>query len=331
MSEVPFQTGFELSERGVRAKEKGTSDSQKQLADVMARSLQELFKNHRAFGSWMVVQFILMIVYGAAFTWLTIAGYAWVIERFGWPLWILYAYVLLPIVVLAIWIKLRLGGWVKQIPLDRTQSPPVIRFVELNMAIGSGWAGYAFILGMILGTHAGLLHCAPDHGGLDKDNSGQECLLITIDNVSHGVFDAACQQCGLPRHDAVTHSQMSKWIFVLISISFDLAVVGLVVSLWKRRRVHHLATLYRTYAAPLDYNDLKDFLRKACYHSRSWSSAVHDEFVFFCIVEKYLSGRFTQCRELAGLFPDIGVPLEIQELFKDAKGQRLIPTAEENI
>lgn len=327
MSEAPFRPGFEVTARGFQSTPKEPTDAQQRLADIMSRSLVRLFRTHRAFGIEMVVALASCVACGWVISWLLVAVYAQVVGWLGLPVWLLYAYVLFPIIALAVWIEVRSRGWVGQIRFDSSQSRPLITFERLTLAIGAGWAGYAVIIGIVLGTHAGLIHRAADHCGLTSDPGWRTCLLIAADNASHGTIDVVARQFGLPRHDPLEHSRTSKTIFLLISISIDATVIALAIALWKRRKVRHLAETFKGYAAPLDYEDLRQYLRQVCYRSRSWSNVYHDEFVFFCIVEKYLSGSFGQCRELAGLFPDIDLPDEIRGLFTDGRGQPLLPTA----
>lgn len=219
-------------------------------------------------------------------------------------------------------------GLLEHITLAGTPDKRFVEFERLGIAIGYGWTVYSLLLGSMIGIQVQLLFLTPDHGGLDISGEWQQCSGIAVDNVCHGVFLDACELYDVRFGERVTHSRMSATFFFLFRTASDALVIILIAALWYRRKVVHLATKLDPLLKDPSPKALRAYLKKVRTGRRKgWASAYLDEFVFFYLVEKYLSNRPGQCKELGQLFSEISIPLEVREMFKNPKGECLLLSA----
>jgi len=326
-SDDRLRAGFTIGESGPETK-LPESPAQVKIRELMIESLRLLRTDY-----WSLrLGFVFAIFYlalGAVLGVLAVTLVGWMVQQFNGPSWIIYTIASIPLAGTLVLILRWKYELYSRIYYEVIGKAPHVRFSRFDAAMGLAWPGYALILGSVIGIQAQLLHSTTDHWGLTISGDWLQCVTISLDNVCHGDSLEACSLQELRFSRPITHSKTSATLFFLFRFACDALVIILCCALWSRRKVAHLAVTIDRYLVEPNSKNLIAYLRHVCYKSKSWAKAYHDEFLFFCLVEKYLSRRYQECRLLMGLFPEANIPQEVLKWFVDAKGRPLTPIPNE--
>jgi hypothetical protein len=236
-----------------------------------------------------------------------------------------YAVGLLPLSLVVLFCQMVRFGFGDSVRVDNRGGSQQLIFDQFDIALGATLYGLAFFLGVGLGVQTSLLHYTSDHVAVPGYAGGWwDSLSLTLDNLFHGVFIYVCELYDWHLAHRVNHSTWSATVFLAFRLSYDVIIIIMVVALFQRRRVGHLMRKANDLVASPTPRKLVEYLRACCYGGLGWAKTYHDEFIFFCLVEKYLSGQYEECRVLGELFPDIGIPEGVRALFIDPAGRRLL-------
>lgn len=309
----------------------GLGASQAALYGLLVAGFQRLRAGHSSlfpvlcFGSPLglavgfgISSLLILIVYGL----LRLATYF-----AAWPMSLFYAFVL---VLLAL--SLGMALFLRYVGGDRIQlkhEDGLARRIHLDRiddSLGDGAPiGIAGLIGFAFGLQTHGLYFHGDHLGLHIDGTWWECFLLSVNNLFHGMFLGLADLYKLNLAPPVEQSWGAMTLFAAFRVTVDAFLFFLVVALLYRHRVRHLVTSADALTAAPAPDKLIEYLRKACYQNTRWRKTFPEEYVFLCLCEKYLSGKFDECRVLGELFPDLELPTEVRALFVAPDGAALLP------
>src|SRR5262245_10200723 len=295
------------------------------LYTIVVNGLRALHKDYNPVGSTLLL-ILFSVALGLGMGVGFIALVHWIGDWFGGcPNWVLYAVGLLPLSLVVLFCKMVQFGFGDSVRVDTRAGVQQLVFDQFDIALGATLLGLAFFLGVGLGVQTSLLHYTSDHCTVPGFQGRLwDSMALTLDNLFHGVFIYICELYRWHLAHRVDHSNWSATVFLAFRISFDVIIIIMVVALFQRRRVAHLMSKAADLIIAPTPRKLVDYLRASCYGGLGWSKTYHDEFIFFCLVEKYLSGKYEECRVLAELFPDVGIPQNVRALFVDPDGRPLL-------
>ena len=122
-------------------------------------------------------------------------------------------------------IDLLAGPLWKRIRLGRLEFP----FDQRRL----GWT--TGCLAALFGLQAGLINLSDGHAGLSAAHGFRESVLLTLDNLLHGILLDAGELYGLRLGHEIEHSSLSATVFLVFRVAFDV-LVGLSIFLWYRGR-----------------------------------------------------------------------------------------------
>ena len=203
-------------------------------------------------------------------------------------------------------------GKLRRLKLDR---------IDELLSVGAVGAAALFV-GMTLAVQMNMLYLTNTHMGIDIEGGWVECCEVTLDNFFHGVLLDTVELYDLHFHDRVTHTFWSGTAFYAFRLTCDVLVIFSLVTLWRRQKATHIATSF----AEVDENPTPEgminYLREICYDNPKWVKHYVDEFVYLCLLEKYLSGDYDECRDWLDSFPHVKIPMI--ELFVDEDGEPIL-------
>ncbi len=323
MADTGFRVGVGIGEDGqLKSPRSALTENQLFVAKLMGESLCRLRAEYWSLRTGILLA-VLSLTIGAFLGGFAVTLVGWIAHRLNGPTWITFSVGLAPLLFTSFMIARWKWELYNRIEYETLGGVPHVRFARFDLVLGLSWMGYLLILGSVIGIQIQLLHLASDHCGLAIPGGWSQCVTIGLDNVCHGAFLEACMSSDVRLCPPISHSRTSTILFGIFRATSDTLVLILILALWHRRRVGHLAKGIERYAAEPNIKHLREYLRWACYESKKWGNTYHDEFLFFCLVEKYLRGNYGQCELLMGLFPESSFPREVRVRFTNRKGESL--------
>ena len=270
--------------------------------------------------SYMAIPFL--IAFGAAAGFAVSAGLLWclAVVNAEW----LYA-VLLGFVVI-IWGKSERDGLtMKPVSLHKDiGKADYFKLGRLDGVFGvANAASNGFFFGIFFGGQMALLYLLPNHGGLDIEGTLTECLLLTIDNLCHGLFFDSFELYNLRFGTKITHTTFSATIFFVFRITYAALFLVMGHAIWKRYRMGwlFLSSGYNE----RDVSGVLEWINLRLGDGHHWTSRYPDEFIFLLLSKVYIEGNDEFVRTLAASLPDLAIENEVRVLFVDDLGQPLLP------
>jgi hypothetical protein len=183
----------------------------------------------------------------------------------------------------------------------------------------ASWATNGLFLGCAFGFQWGLIYFTHDHAGLPVEGGFLESFLLTLDNLSHGVFLDTFELYGLHLGPKVEHSWRSASVFYAFRLAFDALVLLILYGAYQRYRIGHLFWyLPHDLARP---DDLLGWLDAVCQDQHKWPARFVDEFLFLVLAKEYARGNYELVRQVSRQFPWLTVARPVRNLFRDADGE----------
>jgi hypothetical protein len=175
-----------------------------------------------------------------------------------------------------------------------------------------------FFLGACFGFQVGLLYFTFNHGGLGEAGGLGHCILLTVDNLCHGIFLDTCELYDINFAGRVEHGWVSATVYYIFRIAFEASAFLLAYQIYQRRHARHLFDDY-----PENDDDraqFADWLVKVFGDKHGWPRRYFDEFMFLLIAGYYLQGNNERVRQLTQEFPRLRVASDVRAHFVDEKG-----------
>ncbi len=178
-----------------------------------------------------------------------------------------------------------------------------------------------FFLGVLFSLQVGLLYFMPDHLGITQEGTLVECLLLTTDNLCHGVFLDTFELYDIHLAEKVTHDWWTATVYYLFRISFEAFALIAAYQLWRhyamRRLFHALPRHWRN----VDF--VLQWIEEATRTEGDWAREFLDEFLFLVLTGAYLSGDDEMVRDVDRRFPWLRIREDVRRLYVDEYGDRL--------
>ena len=178
----------------------------------------------------------------------------------------------------------------------------------------------AYLAGLI-GVQAGLLHYTSDHLSVGGYEDGYDGFGIAFDNLFRGIFLDVFDIYGLYVNRPVEYTTFSATVFLIFRTSMNLLFVYSIYVLFQWFRMRGIFRGLPT--SRVTSAQLTGWMNRVRRENNRWSRWYFDEFVFFLVCERFLSGNYEHVRQLTRRFPRLRVDDRIRRLFVDDSGQLL--------
>jgi len=184
-------------------------------------------------------------------------------------------------------------------------------------------------IGALFGAQTAALFYSSNHLGLSFDGNFVSCLMISLDNVCHGIFLDSFELWKLSVSDVdYHHTFVSATMFLIFRIMFDVFFVLVFFHYVQRSR---MSQLFDRFPADrlLDPTALVNWIGSITKDDETrWHDRFTDEIIFLGIVRAYIQGDFELVRQLSHQFPQVEVDDSIREMFVDSGGNVIFESAE---
>lgn len=197
------------------------------------------------------------------------------------------------------------------------------------------WAiGFSVYTGLCIGAQVGFLYFLKDPLESGKIFDIWESILVTLDNLLHGLFLGAFESFDIRFTEPVRHSTFSAIWFFLFRLAFDAIVLLLVLQLFRRVSVRammkqypYLLKVVQHPATPVHVGELTSWIEGICLAEKGWLSTFPDELIFLALASEYLKGNDSAVREFACKFSAARISPEVKQLFVDETGTVIFSNA----
>ncbi|HVL12275.1 MAG TPA: hypothetical protein VM529_06905 [Gemmata sp.] len=293
-------------------------DSQRPLYELMVNSLRDLRRGYFSLPK-VIPLTVMALALGTGIGVVLVLTVAWVVHWLHWSEWVIYTVIGLPVLTTIATVAMR--KWELAHDMEVIESPSGERKLEFHrfeVALGRGFLIYVYSVGVLFGVHLQVIYQTSHHCGFDFAPSWPDSARIAATNLLDGISFDFTQVVGLSLGDRPNHTPQSAALFALFRFAYAGCVVILAFAIWMRRSIVHLARMYDRFLVNPTPAGLHDYLRAVCYRTKGWAKHYHDEFLFFCLVEKCLSKDYPGCRALHDLFPS-QIVTEVYDLFRDGR------------
>lgn len=180
-------------------------------------------------------------------------------------------------------------------------------------------ASLALYFGGCFGFQWGLLAGTSSNAGLDLGAGWGQCLLLTLDNLCHGIFFDFCELYDLNWGPKLKHTTWSATVFSTFRLTYDALVVLFVYVLYQRFRLRRL--MWYVPNDPRSFGDVMAWLQYTCSSREQIPARYTDEMLFLILVKEYLAGRFALVRGMSEQFGWLKVDPAVRRLFRDNAGK----------
>lgn len=166
-----------------------------------------------------------------------------------------------------------------------------------------------------------LLSFTRNHCGIAFDGKFVSSLLLTLDNLLHGILFDIGELYGLNLGDRIEHNFWSASIFLFFRLSYDAMFLLFLYLVWRRWTARGL---FR--GLPATSKELIRWLENEL--DKGWFKRFPSEYTFLVLAREYMLGRDDVVRTISARFQDLGISDEVRALFVDADGtQVLLPAS----
>jgi hypothetical protein len=180
-------------------------------------------------------------------------------------------------------------------------------------------ANLILFLGATIGAQIGIVYYTHNHAGLPIDGGFGESILLTIDNLFHGVFLHVFELFKVSFGPTVEHGTLSGSVFYLFRLAYDALVLLFLYECYQRWKMRHLFKGFPY--EPRKVEELLGWLEARCGDEEKWPHRYLDEFLFLILAKEYLRGHDDIVEVMSRQFPWLGVTPEVRGLFVDRKGK----------
>lgn len=188
---------------------------------------------------------------------------------------------------------------------------------RLEEALGDA-SIYLIFLATVFGFQAGTLYFTDNHGGLPGVHGLGECIVLTLDNLCHGVFLDLFELYDIHFGPKIEHTLLSSTVFQGFRLAFDalaiMALYGFYQGFVLRRFIRTIPTAYE------DVENCIDWLDHACENRRIYLN-YREELFFLMLAGQYLRGRYEFIREATSKLPALEIAKNLLALFVDDEGR----------
>ena len=174
-----------------------------------------------------------------------------------------------------------------------------------------------FSLTFLIVMQVTLLSFTRNHCGIAFDGSFLTSLLLTLDNVFHGIFLDVCELYGLRLAGKIEHNYWSASFFLFFRLGYDAMFLLLVYLGWQKWSTRKL---FRE--LPKNSDELVAWLDTGL--EKTWFKKSPTEYTFLTLAREYLSGRYDVVRTISSEFPQLGIHDEVRMLFVDDEGNSVL-------
>jgi hypothetical protein len=318
--------------------ELGWEPDPKVRALLEQKSLSDLLPNQRILFALLVRTFVdlkaandqwlktvlkipLLIVATAALFYLPMAalGYGLTLLSRVTGEWILYLIYLVPLAAVAVGLALKTYKTEDAVRLFETGDEP-------NRLVDSLWLGrmtgflnplmsaaIGIFLGVALAAQVAVLYYTPNHGGLKIEGGFWECVLLTLDNLCHGVFLDTFEMYDIQLHEKVSHSTFSATVFYLFRLGFDALFAVMIYFLYRRFSTRHMLDKFPGERTTPEA--LTDWINELCHEEKAYPRHYFDEFMFLMLAGYYLQGDYDFIYKVSYQFPRLLIDSKVRYLF----------------
>jgi len=166
-----------------------------------------------------------------------------------------------------------------------------------------------------------LLGFTRDHCGIDFDGNFLTSLLLTLDNLFHGVMLDIGELYGLNLAGKIEHNYWSASFFLFFRLGYDAMFLLFVYLAWQRWTARGLLR-----GLPTNSQELIRWVETEL--DKKWFKRFPCEYAFLVLAKEYIAGRHDVVRTISERFEDLGVSDEVRALFVDDGGRQvLLPAA----
>ena len=173
-----------------------------------------------------------------------------------------------------------------------------------------------FSFGFLLVMQVTLLGFTRDHCGINFDGNFVTSLLLTLDNLFHGVLLDICELYGLNLAGQIEHNYWSASFFLFFRLGYDAMVLMFVYLAWQRWTARRLLPV-----VPANSAELIRWLETGL--DKKWFQRFPCEYTFLVLVKEYLAGRYDVVRTISERFDDLSIADEVRALFVDERGEQV--------
>jgi hypothetical protein len=184
-----------------------------------------------------------------------------------------------------------------------------------------------FYFGVLLSSQVALLFFLPDHLGVSREGTFVECLLLTLDNLCHGVLLDTFEIYDIHLAGRVQHDWWSGTVFYFFRISYEAFLLIAGYQLWRHYSMRRLFRRLPNHWRSVDF--VIEWIEHASRTEGDWAREFLDEFMFLSLAGAYLAGDDDMLRDINRRFPWLRIDEEVRRLFVDRHGERLFERAAE--
>jgi hypothetical protein len=178
--------------------------------------------------------------------------------------------------------------------------------------------GYVTVLCIALVSQVAILRFTPEHGGLAIEGGLKESILLTLDNLCHGIFLDTFELYNINLHEKITHTPFSATVFYFFRLTFD-GMIALMLFV-NFRKIRMLGLLKSFPEGELTPYALSDWLDQLCRQGNFWPRQYFEEFMFLLLTSRYLQNDFDFIWKLTNQFPRLPITQEVRYLFAQENG-----------
>ena len=178
----------------------------------------------------------------------------------------------------------------------------------------------AYLAGLI-GLQAGLWHYTSGHLGVEDYAGWQDGFGIACDNLCRGIFFDVFDIYGLYVNRPFNYTVFSATVLIFFRTAMNLLFVYSLYLLYQWLR---LGRFFKGLPkGKVTSTQLIQWMNRVTHQHNRWSRIFFDEFVFFMICLRFLSGQYDHVRLLTRRFPRLRVESDLRRLFVSPSGDLL--------
>jgi hypothetical protein len=183
---------------------------------------------------------------------------------------------------------------------------------------------YLLMVALLYGLQTSLLQFAEI--GFDEQYGFLDSLLLTLDNMLHGVLFDFCELYGIHFGPEWEHNARTATVFLVFRIAFD-GLIGVSLYLWYRS--HEVQQIIKECPEEITRrSELCVWIDDVLRDKANWTREFGAECVFLQMVRAHLENRFEDVIELARVLPAVQITPTVCNLFRDANGKLILATTE---
>jgi hypothetical protein len=242
--------------------------------------------------------------------------------------WMNYGLYLVPLIIVPICIIARFAAEDSGVSLNKRRDwlPERPDRVALNpfdfIFNTAAQAAYATLFLTNFLCQVAILRWTPNHGGLAITSDLRESILLTFDNLCHGVFFDTFELYAIRIAPAFQHTNFSATVFWLFRLAFDGMAIIFIYDLYLKYRYRRF--LDGSPGPSSTPAELATWIEQLCADRRAWPRHFCDTFLFLYLVAKYIRGEYDLIRLLGRNSQWLEVSRDLRELFVDPDGHYLL-------